>query len=68
MQLLKALWFVNLFSFVLTLIYVWSRILVVSARIKAIVRLMRDIEALSASSGTVAKPSGERAAGSPAET
>jgi hypothetical protein len=68
MQLLKALWFVNLCLFVLTLIYVWSKILVVSARAGAIVSLVNEIEGLSASSEAVAGESGgERAAGSPTE-
>lgn len=68
MQLLKALWFVNLCLFMLTLIYVWSKVLVVSARTRAIESLMNNIRGLSASSEAGAKqPGGERAAGSPTE-
>jgi hypothetical protein len=48
MELIKLLWIVVFFLFSLTLLFVWSKLYIVSKKAKAIASLLGEIESLEA--------------------
>ena len=47
MEIVRLIWAVNLFFFCIILLFVWSRILVVTAKIKATTGIIAEIEEIT---------------------
>jgi hypothetical protein len=53
MELIKLLWIVVFFLFSLTLLFVWSKLYIISKKAKAITTLLGDIEAIESKDAEV---------------
>lgn len=58
MELIKILWIVVFFLFSLTLLFVWSKLYIISKKAKAISLLLGEIESLEEKEGGLKKTGG----------
>jgi hypothetical protein len=46
MEMIKLIWFINIFFLVLTILFVWSKLLIISKRVTSLKSIIDDIENL----------------------